>query len=109
MTAKGILEAAAGAVPSLGIATVYRNIRNMLNSGELEQIDVPGLTSYFSLPRKKAQALAVCRKSQRVHLFDIEQAKLKALHNAPDSFIPDTVEVFLFGEFADSDSKPTMP
>lgn len=99
MTAKHIRDMASDIVPSLGIATVYRNIRHLLESGEIEQIDVPGFTSYFSLPRTRPQLLLVCRETQRVQFVDNKQLNISSLRNIPDGFEADRLEVFLFGRF----------
>lgn len=110
MTAKQIRDAAAQSVPSLGIATVYRNIRHLLQENEIEQINVPGLTSYFSLPCKKPLTLAVCRKSEQVTLIDSDQltpAALKGLASLPSSFEVEDIELFIFGQFSDAQAPAT--
>lgn len=103
MTAKHIRDRAAEAVPSLGIATVYRNIRGLLDAGQIEQIDVPGATSYYGIPLAHKHAMAVCKETQRMRLIplmaDISPSILPKL---PEAFEPDSIQLFILGRFTDS-------
>ncbi|MFA5257943.1 MAG: transcriptional repressor, partial [Opitutales bacterium] len=50
---KEILELACGEVPNLGIATVYRNIKTMVEKGELDPVDLPGQAPRYQPPQDK--------------------------------------------------------
>ncbi len=65
---KEVLDIASKEVGNLGIATVYRNIKNMLDQGILETINLPGEPPRYDLPRTKAEnsALIMCKKTNRV-------------------------------------------
>ncbi|WP_391484906.1 Fur family transcriptional regulator [Allofranklinella schreckenbergeri] len=47
-----ILQAAQKIVPRLGIATVYRNIKTMVEAGELSLVPLPGDRLYYELSCK---------------------------------------------------------
>lgn len=102
MTARHIRDRASDMVPSLGIATVYRNIRYLLDSGEIEQIDVPGATSYYGIPREGNHVLAVCKDSQRVQLIPEVDVSAGVLKKLPKNFKADSFQMFVLGTFTDS-------
>lgn len=100
MTARHIRDCASKIVPSLGIATVYRNIRGLLDAGEIEQIDVPGATSYYGIPPARKHAMAVCQESQRMHLIPITtDLSANLLPALPKGFQPASFQLFILGRF----------
>jgi Fur family transcriptional regulator, ferric uptake regulator len=65
---KEVLDIAGQEVHNLGIATVYRNIKTMVDQGALETINLPGEPPRYDLPRPKAEnsSLIMCKKTNRV-------------------------------------------
>lgn len=65
---KEVLDIACNEVRNLGIATVYRNIKTMVDQGALETINLPGEPPRYDLPRSKAEnsSLIMCKKTNRV-------------------------------------------
>lgn len=65
---KEVLDIASKEVGNLGIATVYRNIKTMVDQGALETINLPGEPPRYDLPRPKAEncSLIMCKKTNRV-------------------------------------------
>lgn len=65
---KEVLDIASKEVGNLGIATVYRNIKTMVDQGTLETINLPGEPPRYDLPRTKADncSLIMCKKTNRV-------------------------------------------
>lgn len=99
MTARHIRDSAAALVPTLGIATVYRNIRSLLAAGEIEQIDVPGATSYYTIPRKGNHLMVICKDSQRVELIPGAELSVSFLKNLPHDFKARSFQLFVLGHF----------
>lgn len=65
---KEVLDIASQEVGNLGIATVYRNIKTMVDQGALETINLPGEPPRYDLPRTKTEhsSLIMCKKTNRV-------------------------------------------
>lgn len=99
MTARHIRDYAASLVPTLGIATVYRNIRYLLASGEIEQIDVPGATSYYTIPRQDNYLMMICKDSQRVELVPGAEVPLSVMESLPPNFKANSFQLFVLGQF----------
>jgi Fur family ferric uptake transcriptional regulator len=62
-----ILEAAHGTIRSLGIATVYRSIRALLDEGWLAAVEVPGRTPLYERAGKDHHHHFVCTVCSRVY------------------------------------------
>ncbi len=85
-------------VPGLGIATVYRNIKALVDEGALEAVELPG-----EAPRYEASGLAHhhhfrCNRCERV--FDVPgcPGAMKAL--VPRGFRLDAHDLVLYGRCA---------
>ncbi|GAB4285974.1 MAG TPA: transcriptional repressor [Opitutae bacterium] len=99
---KEVLDLASQEVPNLGIATVYRNIKTMLEQEELETIDLPGQPSrYFpkqdKTSRNRSTPLFLCQKTNRVYFVDPSEIELQ-IARLPSNFVVDHSEVILYGE-----------
>ena len=92
---KEILEQASSYVPNLGIATVYRNIKVMLDSGELEPVEVPGQAPRYQPPNGGTHPRVVCTRCNRV--FNIEGAISAPLPDQPNGFVIERKEIILYG------------
>ncbi len=64
-----VLDAAQKEVPGLGIATVYRNLKALVEEGELQAVDLPGENPRFELVGHQHHHHFQCRQCQRV--FDV--------------------------------------
>lgn len=93
---KEVLSIASEEVPNLGIATVYRNIKAMLEEGELVSIDIPGQAPRYCLPEEKKPCLFVCEESDRVFFIECDNSKLD-VSKVPDPFEVSHYEVILYG------------
>lgn len=98
---KEVLDLASKEVPNLGIATVYRNIKTMLEQGELETIDLPGQPSRY-YPKRATDAhhtpLFLCQKTNRVFFVDPQEIQLH-VSRLPENFVVDHSDVILYGEY----------
>lgn len=90
-----ILGEAAQEAPGLGIATVYRNIRRLLDDGVLHPIDLPGVPSRYELAGKEHHHHFHCRGCDRV--FEVEDCPGRLLALAPPGFQVQEHEIVLYG------------
>lgn len=98
LTPKEIREGAASAAPGIGIATVYRNIKLLLDSKEIEALEVPGHRTCYLIPRSQQRAVVVCRQTKRVRLADGMDIKIDE-KSLPEGFEAEEIEIFIYGRF----------
>jgi Fur family ferric uptake transcriptional regulator len=65
-----VLESAQVAIAGLGIATVYRSIRSLVDDGFLDVVDVPGRVPLYELAGKAHHHHFVCNECARVYELD---------------------------------------
>jgi len=92
-----IHQRAKKSLPNLGIATVYRALKLMLESRQVQQVNMPsGETRYESahLGHHDHFQCRICRK-----VFDLEKCplKLKIGSTLPGGFVVEDHEMTLFG------------
>ncbi|HRC86631.1 MAG TPA: transcriptional repressor [Thermoanaerobaculia bacterium] len=90
-----ILESAQSEVPSLGIATVYRNLRSLLEEGWLQEVALPGQSSRYEVAGKDHHHHFHCRLCDRV--FEIEACPGSIKELAPPGFRSEGHEIILYG------------
>ena len=94
-----VLEIARVDAPGVGIATVYRNLKSMLEEGVVQLVNLPGENSRYELRDMPHHHHFLCRQCGRV--FDIAgcPGSLDAL--APPGFVTDGHELTLYGRCAE--------
>ena len=94
-----ILIAAKRDVPGLGIATVYRNLKALIDDGWLQPVELPGEPARYEPVGKGHHHHFHCKTCDR--LYDVVGCvgSFKAL--VPKSFELDRHEVVLYGRCAD--------
>ncbi|MDP0494955.1 MAG: transcriptional repressor [Verrucomicrobiota bacterium JB024] len=97
---KEIQELAQNECTSLGIATVYRNLRTMLDDGSVEKIEIPGLATCYSLPRSTKLPILVCQRTGQMHWLNTKPVEVE-LKGLPADFQYAGHEVIVYGEFRD--------
>jgi len=90
-----VLEAAQRDVPKLGLATVYRNLRQMHEEGELRAVEVPGQGVRYEIAGLKHHHHFCCRGCSRV--FDVQGCPGGLDGMVPDGFKLESHELLLFG------------
>ncbi len=96
LTPEEVHRAAQGAVPRLGIATVYRNLRTLAGSGWLREVELPGGGPVrYEVAGKHHHHHFHCRGCDRVFEVDDCPGDLRAL--APDGFRSESHEIILYG------------
>lgn len=93
-----VLQLAAGEVPNLGIATVYRNINTMVQDKKLQVRELPGQPARYCLPREDKPSLFVCEKTNRVFHVDDKNIKL-SVPNLPEEFKVSKYEIIFYGNY----------
>ena len=94
-----VLRAAQRAVPGLGIATVYRSIRSLVDSGFLVPVELPGEPPRYEPAGKNHHHHFRCRACHRV--FDLEGCVAGLDGLVPGGFELEGHEVVLHGRCAD--------
>ena len=90
-----IFNRAVRMVPNLGIATVYRAVKDYMNSGKLDQVTLPGDVTRFELSGKHHHHHFWCRNCDR--LFDVEGCSGQVGLNPPKGFKTESHEIFFKG------------
>ena len=90
-----ILDAAQVEAPRLGIATVYRNIRHMVEEGELHAVELPGAPNRYEAAGKHHHHHFHCRSCDRV--FEVEDCPGSLKQLAPSGFELESHEIILYG------------
>lgn len=90
-----VLDAAAQQVPGLGMATVYRGLKALLESGELTLVNLPGQNPRYEASDHQHHHHFQCTQCQQV--FDIHACPGNLASMAPPGFRVESHEVVLYG------------
>ena len=86
-------------VPSLGVATVYRNVKILADEGWLTEVQLPGGALRYELADRPHHHHFLCRACDQA--FDVDRCPPEIETLAPDGFEVDSHEVILFGRCAE--------
>jgi Fur family ferric uptake transcriptional regulator len=95
LSPKEILEQAKARVGGLGLATVYRTLKKLVDSGVITPVEIPGDSPRFELTGKGHHHHFFCRHCERV--FEVEGCPGDFSRFAPPGFTLDGHELVLFG------------
>ncbi|MGC4060253.1 MAG: transcriptional repressor [Aquabacterium sp.] len=90
-----ILEASQASVPAMGIATVYRNVKALLDEGAIELVTLPGESPRHEAAYQGHHHHFQCTSCQRV--FDVHGCPGNLKSMAPPGFKVERHEVTLYG------------
>ncbi|MCC6650238.1 MAG: transcriptional repressor [Candidatus Eisenbacteria bacterium] len=90
-----IFDAAKPHAPGLGIATVYRTIKRLLEEGYLQQVDLPGEAPRYETAGKAHHHHFRCSHCHKV--FDLQGCPNDFGGIVPKGFQLEGHEVYLFG------------
>jgi Fur family ferric uptake transcriptional regulator len=93
-----ILAEAKGQVPGIGIATIYRNVRNLVEEGFLLEVMLPGEPPRYEVAGKAHHHHFCCRQCDRVYDIDACPRDLAGL--TPSGFELEAHEIVLYGRCA---------
>ena len=99
MLPQEVLVAAQQVVPGLGIATVYRNLKVLVEEGELQAVNLPGENPRFELVGHQHHHHFQCRECQRV--FDVHACPGDLSRLAPQGFTVEDHDLTLYGRCKD--------
>jgi len=102
-----IFEEAHGTIRSLGIATVYRSIRALLDEGWLAAVEVPGRTPLYERAGKQHHHHFVCTACTRVYELDGCSSEVRG--DLPRGFRATGHDVTIYGECAPCRSSGRSP
>jgi Fur family ferric uptake transcriptional regulator len=94
-----VLDAAKKSAKGLGIATVYRNIKNLLDEGWLAALELPGATTVYERSGKAHHHHFFCDQCTRV--FELSGCIAKIDRLAGRRFRVRRHELVLYGTCAD--------
>ncbi len=97
-----VLDDARAEVPGLSIATVYRNLRSLVEEGALRAVNLPGENPRFEVAARSHHHHFQCRSCQRV--FDVHACPGDLSALAPDGFTVDDHDITLYGRCRDCSS-----
>jgi Fur family ferric uptake transcriptional regulator len=102
-----VLGAAQQGVPGLGIATVYRNLKALVEEGELRTVHLPGENPRFELVGHRHHHHFQCRACQRV--FDVHACPGDLSAMAPQGFTVEDHELTLYGRCSECARTAPVP
>jgi len=99
LTPQEICAIAKEHIPSLGIATVYRAIKQFVEDGSASLVDIPGISPHYESSSRHHHHFFLCSDCCRV--FNLIGC-LKGVESlAPTGFRVDKHEIVLFGQCDD--------
>lgn len=99
-----VLDAAQKEVPSLGIATVYRHLKALVDEGALLAVNLPGENPRFEPVGHQHHHHFQCRQCQRV--FDVHACPGDLGSLAPQGFTVEDHDLTLYGRCKDCAPPP---
>jgi Fur family ferric uptake transcriptional regulator len=98
LTATQICREARRKIPSLGIATVYRAIKQFVTEGQIRAVEIPGVPPHYESAARHHHHFFLCHECKR--LFDIIGCVRGVGALAPSGFRVRQHEIVLYGECA---------
>lgn len=99
-----VLAAAQAAVPGMGIATVYRNLKQLAEDGELRTVLLPGENPRYEVAGHGHHHHFQCRSCGRV--FDVHACPGNLARLAPEGFTVEDHDLTLYGQCRDCSGAP---
>ncbi|MBZ0090424.1 MAG: transcriptional repressor [Thermoanaerobaculia bacterium] len=90
-----VLDTARPALPRLGIATVYRNLRALVEAQWLRAVELPGAPDRYEVAGKAHHHHFHCRSCDG--LFEIEDCPGNLAALTPQDYYLERHEIFLYG------------
>ena len=94
-----VLEAAREQVPGLGIATVYRSLKSLVDEGLLRVVALPGENARYEPVGHGHHHHFQCRQCERV--FDVHACPGDLSRLAPEGFTVEDHDLTLYGRCKD--------
>jgi Fur family ferric uptake transcriptional regulator len=94
-----VLDEARRRVAALGLATVYRNLKSLVDEGAIQVVTLPGEAARYELAQRGHHHHFRCDVCQKV--FDVHQCPGDLAGLAPPGFTVDRHEITLYGQCSD--------
>ena len=86
--------------PNLGIATIYRTIKKLVEDGLLEPVSMPNQPTRYEISGKVHHHHFICNACEKV--FMLTGCNMQAMQGIlPANFLMDSHEVFVYGSCED--------
>ncbi len=95
LTPVEICELAKGEWPEIGIATVYRAIREYLKSGTVRLVDLPGASPHYEHSSRQHHHFFLCEACRKI--FNLPRCVQGVDAIADKGFLVERHEIVLFG------------
>ncbi|MGJ7530668.1 Fur family transcriptional regulator [Variovorax sp. GB1P17] len=102
-----ILIAAQREVPALGLATVYRNLKQLVEAAEIQMVELPGEPPRYELAGHQHHHHFRCNVCHRV--FDVHACPGDMQKLTPKGFTVESHELTLYGRCSDCKRAPANP
>ena len=99
MSPQEVLDDAQGAVPRLGLATVYRTLKELTQEGWLVAVELPGEPQRWEVAGKGHHHHFSCEDCGKV--FELSGCPANLARLVPPGFTMQRHEVFIFGHCRD--------
>ena len=96
-----VRELASESIPGIGIATVYRNLKSLVELGVLKTIDIPGTSSLYELADLEHHHHFQCESCDKV--FDIHGCPGDLQELTPPGFQVKSHSITLYGNCPECD------
>jgi Fur family transcriptional regulator, ferric uptake regulator len=97
LSTQEVLSAAHRHAPSLGLATVYRNVKALVEEGWLVAVELPGEAARYEPAGKRHHHHFRCRRCDR--LYELPDCRT-SVARAPKGFVVESHELTLYGRCA---------
>ena len=98
LTATEICREAKRKIPSLGMATVYRAIKQFVLEGYIRAVEIPGVSPHYESSDRHHHHFFLCQQCRR--LFDLLGCVRGVRSLAPNGFRVQRHEIVLYGQCA---------
>jgi Fur family ferric uptake transcriptional regulator len=95
LSAQELLDIAATIQPGIGMATIYRGIKSLMEDNFLTQVEIPGTTPRYELTAVRHHHHFLCKKCDKVYTVGGCPGHLDKL--IPPGFVMDSHKIVLEG------------
>ena len=104
LSTQEVLDAAQAEVPAMGMATVYRNVKLLIDAGEIAVVTLPGESPRYEAAQHAHHHHFQCDLCRRV--FDVHACPGDLTNLAPPGFTVSHHELTLYGECGECAALP---
>lgn len=99
LTPGEVCQRARRTIPSVGLATVYRALRQFVSEGQIRIVDIPGVPPHYESAGRRHHHFFLCQQCRQV--FNLIGCVRGVGSLAPQGFRVQQHEIVLYGECAD--------